>query len=64
MACCTPKDLHCDFLCQYPIEFFLSIMWKLVANILGFLKKSFLFIDALLHNLAINFIYESVCQGM
>ena len=19
MACCTPKDLHCDFLFQYPI---------------------------------------------
>ena len=27
-VCGTPKDLRCDFVFQYPIEFFLSIMWK------------------------------------
>ena len=49
-----------DFLCQYPIETFLSVMWKLVANIWEFPKKSFSFLAALLHNLTINFIYATV----
>ena len=62
MACCTPNDLHCNFLCQYPIEIPLSITWKSVVNILWFLKKSFSFLAALLHNLTINFIYKSVFQ--
>ena len=55
MACCTPKDLHCDFLCQFRIEILLSIMWNSVADILWFLKKkSFLFLPAFLHNSTIN----------
>ena len=57
MACCTPKNLHCVFFCQYPIEIFLSIMWKSVANIWWFPKKSISFLAALLRNSTINFIY-------
>ena len=60
MACCTTKYLHYDFLCQYPIEIVLSIMWKLVNNILGFLEKRFSFLAESLHNLTINFRYETV----
>ena len=58
MACCTPEDLYYDFLFQYLVEIFLSIMRKSVANILWFLKKGFSFLVALLYNSTINFIYE------
>ena len=49
--------LHCDFLCRYPIEIFLSIMWKSVATISWFLRKAFhLILTTLLQNSTINFI--------
>ena len=39
VRCCKLKESYCDFLFQYPIETFLSIMCMLVANIFWFLKK-------------------------
>ena len=50
------------FIFQYPIEIFIFIMWKSKANILWFLRKSFSFLGALLHNWSINFIYGTVCE--
>ena len=62
MACHRPKDLHCYFFCQCPIEMFLSIMWKSVTNILWSLQKGFSLLATLLGNSTINLAYETVCQ--